>query len=153
MPINPYDRSELGPFVQLHLFSRSGLPPRDQHRALAVREWTLTDVKAFALDPEVHVRCFAARSPWALDADVQLVLAGDPGESVVQQLLGSIDPCLEAVEVILAGPHAEARRLLAGRNLCTELLLGLVEDADHEVRASALATLARRGVLEMEVAG
>jgi hypothetical protein len=152
MPVNPHHRSHRSPFVQLHLFSRTSVPLGDGRRDRACREWTLSDIKAFALDPELHVRCFAAQSPWAVDADVQLVLAVDPEEAVVMQLLQSLDPCLEAVEVILAGPHREARRMLAGRNLRTELLLGLVDDTDHEVRNRAMATLARRGVLDVEVA-
>lgn len=107
----------------------------------------LSDIKAFAIDPEVENRRMAALSPMATDADLQLTLASDPDEQVVLNLLDNVDPHREANLAILAGPHRRARRELARRNLTTATLLTIVDDADPVVRRSARETLEQRGVL------
>ena len=84
---------------------------------------SLTDVRAFAIDPHVEVRMRAAASRWNVDVRVQRVLASDDDEQVVLALLDHVDPYRDVVEVIIDGPHVAARRELAGRNLPTELLV------------------------------
>jgi hypothetical protein len=72
----------------------------------------VTDVLAYTIDPDVEVRLDAAASRWNWDRRVQLALAADPDERVVLALLDHVDPCREAVDLIAAGPHAEAHRVL-----------------------------------------
>jgi hypothetical protein len=109
--------------------------------------YSLADVKAFALDPEVGVRWLAARSNWNIDANLQLTLANDPDEAVVMALLSRVDPGPQACRAIFAGPHVNARRDLARRNLLTELLLELAEDPDDATRELAQVRLVTRGVV------
>ena len=77
---------------------------------------------------------------------VQQVLASDPDEQVVLNLLSQVDTHAEANHCILTGPHALARRELAGRNLATSSLLTLIDDPDEVVRTAARTTLERRGI-------
>ena len=112
----------------------------------------LRDVLALAQAPDAETRCAAAASRWNWDVRVQRLLAGDVDERVVLALLDATDPYVEACELIIDGPHVAARRVLAERNLRTELLQRLAVDRDAEARASARATLARRGVAGMEEA-
>ena len=112
-----------------------------------LEDWPLDQVRALALDPDVELREFAALSNWNWDIRLQRVLATDPEESVVLHLLRRVDPPLEILEAIFAGPHDTARRQLAGRNLPSEFLIGLLTDRDEQVRCSASATLYRRGVV------
>lgn len=110
--------------------------------------WNLIDVRALAIDPDVEMRRIAALSNWNCDIRLQRVLASDPDESVVVNMLTRIDPPLEVLCTIFAGPHVHARRLLAARNLPTSLLVQLADDCDDEVRRSVICTLRRRGVLD-----
>ena len=59
-------------------------------------------------------------------------------------LLDAVDVGVEACELIIAGPHVEARRVLAARNLRTELLERLAADADPQTAERAASTLAER---------
>jgi hypothetical protein len=106
----------------------------------------LSSLRAFALDPEVELRCAVARDPHNWDVGLQRVLATDPDERVVLTLLGQVDPAVEVTRLVIAGPHVEARRILAGRNLTTPSLLLLAEDDDAIARQRARATLTARGV-------
>ena len=108
--------------------------------------FSLTDVKAFALDPDVTVRRLAALSNWNLDANLQCTLCTDPDESVVLTLLSRIDPSVEMCDLIIAGPHVDARRDLARRNLMTDILQRLADDSDRITAEMARATLVSRGV-------
>ena len=110
--------------------------------------WDLIDVRALAIDPDPEVRRVAALSNWNWDIRLQRVLAHDPDELVVLNLLSRVDPPLEIVNVILAGPHRWARRVLAARNLPTSVLVQLLDDHDDVVRRSAITTLRRRKVLD-----
>jgi hypothetical protein len=108
--------------------------------------WALCDVKAFALDPEVRLRRLAALSRMTIDRDLQRTLAADPDERVVLAMLARVDPSIEANLLIIQGPHVEARRVLAERNLTTPSLLLLAFDDDHQARTSARHRLEARGV-------
>jgi hypothetical protein len=108
--------------------------------------WGLVDVRALAIDPDVELRRIAAQSNWNCDIRLQRVLACDPDETVVANLLRRVDPPLEVLQLIFAGPHTQARRTLAARNLPTSVLMQLTDDHDDEVRRSATCTLRRRGV-------
>jgi hypothetical protein len=77
----------------------------------------LTDALAYAIDPDVEVRLDATASRWNWDRRVQLALAADPDERVVLALLDHVDPCCEAVDLIVAGPHGAARQVLRERGL------------------------------------
>lgn len=110
--------------------------------------WALVDVRALAIDPDVEMRRIAALSNWNCDIRLQRVLASDPDESVVVNMLSRIDPPLEVLQTIFAGPHQHSRRLLATRNLPTSLLVQLTDDHDDEVRRLVICTLRRRGVLD-----
>ncbi len=105
---------------------------------------SLTDVRAFTIDPDVKVRIAAAASRWNWDLRVQLALAADDDERVVLALLDHVDPYREVCELIVEGPHVAARRMLAGRNLLTELLERLADDADPPTAEAARRTLAAR---------
>ncbi len=129
-------------YLQLWLFDASAYSGRGVEDPLA--GWTLPDVRAFAIDVELEIRLAAAASRWNVDARLQQVLAVDPDEEVVLALLDHVDPCVEAVERIVAGPHVAARRELARRNLRTELLERLARDADPVASGAARSTLARR---------
>jgi hypothetical protein len=108
--------------------------------------WSLTNVKALALDPEVRIRRLAALSNMNLDAGLQRTLCSDPDESVVLALLSRVDPTVEMVYLIAAGPHVAARRNVARQNLVTPLLELLAEDEDATTRELAGARLVIRGV-------
>jgi hypothetical protein len=132
--------------TQLRIFpsrTDSAADPFDESQQ---RSWTLRDVRAFAIDLDVEVRRLAALNPWVIDADLQRVLASDPDEQVVLNLLSQVDTHAEANHCILTGPHTIARRELAGRNLPTPSLLTLIDDPDEVVRAAARTTLERRGI-------
>lgn len=116
-----------------------------------LERWEFADVFALAFDPEDHVRRLAALSNWNWDIRLQRVLAVDPDESVVLNLLSRIDPPAEIANTILTGPHLEARRLLAARPLSSDTLRRLVDDEDECVRCAARRTLGSRGVLPVAV--
>lgn len=134
-------------FLQRRLFDPSTLTESTSKGEPQLREWPLRDIRALAIDLDVEMRRLAALSPWVIDRDLQTVLATDPDEEVVLNLLSKVDPHREANLHLLAGPHQRARRELARRNLTTETLLTVVDDADAVVRTAARATLERRGVL------
>ena len=106
---------------------------------------SLSDVKAFALDPDVAVRRLAALSDWNIDANLQRTLCTDPDESVVLTLLSRIDPSVEMCDLIIVGPHVDARRTIARRNLMADILRRLANDDDRITAEMARATLAARG--------
>jgi hypothetical protein len=133
--------------IQLRLFPQHTartVEPLDEPQ---LRNWSLRDIRALAIDIDVEIRRMAALSKWVVDSDLQLVLATDPDEQVVLNLLSQVDPHAEANHHILASPHTLARRELARRNLATASLLALVDDSDEVVRTAARTTLERRGVL------
>lgn len=105
---------------------------------------TLTDLRAFALDPDVAVRIAAASSRWNWDVRLQRVLATDADLRVVLALLEQTDPYVEVCELIIGGRHVEARRMLAEQNLRTELLELLCDDPDDLVVAAAQRRLDAR---------
>jgi hypothetical protein len=105
---------------------------------------SVTDVRAFAIDPDLQARLRAAASRWNWDLRVQLELAADEDERVVLALLDAVDPYREVVDVIIEGPHVAARRVLAGRNLLTVLLERLADDPDPVTAETARRTLATR---------
>ena len=72
---------------------------------------------------------------------------------IVLALLDHVDPYVEVCELIIAGRHVDARRELAGRNLRSELLERLAEDADPVTSAMAAAELARRAGRAVGVQG
>lgn len=130
--------------VQLRLFAPSDVDP---HVFVDDLEGcSLSDAKAFALDPDVGMRRLAALSNWNIDANLQRTLAADPDERVVMTLLSRVDPSVVMCDVIIEGPHVVARRDLARRNLRTEILVRLVGDVDATTSALAQARLAERGV-------
>jgi hypothetical protein len=130
--------------VQLRLFAPSEVTPD-----VFVDEldgYSLSDVKAFAIDPDLSMRRLAASSKWNIDANLQRTLCADPDEGVVMTLLSQVDPSMEMCDVIIDGPHVCARRDLARRNLRTEILARLAGDVDATTSALASARLAERGV-------
>lgn len=133
--------------IQLRIFPLHTAQAIESPEEPQLRDWSLRDIRALAIDIEVGVRRMAALSRWVVDADLQMVLATDPDEQVVLNLLSQVDPHAEAVHLILTGPHSAARRELARRNLPTSILLALVDDSDEAVRESARTTLERRGRL------
>ncbi|MDC3402441.1 hypothetical protein OAX95_00725 [bacterium] len=133
--------------IQRRLFPLRTACAAEQVTELQIRNWTLRDIRALAIDLDVEMRRMAALSPLVVDADLQRVLASDPDEQVVLNLLSQVDPHAEANHFILTGPHSLARRELAGRNLATSILLTLVDDSDEIVRTAARTTLERRGEL------
>jgi hypothetical protein len=130
------------PHVQLRFFAISEVDPHVYVDDLS--GMSLTNVKAFALDPDVQMRLLAARSRMNIDTGLQRILATDPDERVVLALLSSVDPGVEACELIIDGPHIHARRDLARRNLTSALLEPLAGDPDPLTRRLAQATLERR---------
>jgi hypothetical protein len=130
--------------IQLRLFALSEIDLHVYVDDLA--GMSLTDVKAFALDPDVQMRVLAARSRMNIDAGLQRILATDPDERVVLALLASVDPGMEACELIIDGPHVLARRDLARRSLVTSLLVKLAQDSDDQARCLAMEQLAARDV-------
>ena len=126
-------------YLQLRLFKLGDIDPYVFVDEL--EGWSLTNVKALALDPEVRIRELAALSNMNLDAGLQRTLCTDPAESVVLTLLSRVDPTVEMVHLIAAGPHIEARR-----NLMTPLLELLAEDNDTTTRELAQARLVTRGI-------
>jgi len=137
--------------LQLRLIQLADI---DEYRFVdPLQGWPLLDVRALALDPDVEVRRLAALSNLNWDIELQRVVATDPDEDVVMNLLARIDPPKEIVRLILDGPHTRARRELAQRNLTSETLMLLIDDHDHEVRTSARATLERRGVVLASMVG
>lgn len=139
-----------GGAIQLRRFPRTAVlkpKPIDEPQ---LRSWPLRDIRALAIDLDVEMRRMAALTGWAIDADIQRVLASDPDGQVVLNLLSQVDPHAEATHFILTGPHTAARRDLARRNLSTSTLLTLVDDHDEVVRSAARATLERHGVLAGE---
>lgn len=134
--------------LQLRLIALADVDPYRFEDPL--QGWSLTDVRALALDPEVTVRRVAALSVWNWDIRLQEVLASDPDETVVMNLLSRVDPSISSTRLILDGPHPEARRALARRNLVSEILFGLIHDTDQEVQWSARKTLVRRCLLAPE---
>jgi hypothetical protein len=131
-------------YLQLRLFKLGDIDPYVFVDEL--EGWSLTNVKALALDPEVRIRELAALSNMNLDAGLQRTLCTDPAESVVLTLLSRVDPTVEMVHLIAAGPHIEARRNVARRNLMTPLLELLAEDNDTTTRELAQARLVTRGI-------
>ena len=129
-------------WTQPHLLNPSSFVHKLPEDPLA--GWSLTDVRAMAIDPEPTSRYLAAQSRWNWDVRVQAVLATDPDSAVVMTLLNNVDPGVEACELIIGGPHVMARRELARRNLRTELLALMVKDTDDSVRTMVQATLERR---------
>ncbi|MDG1266722.1 MAG: hypothetical protein P8O03_10415 [Ilumatobacter sp.] len=107
--------------------------------------WSLTDIRALAMDPDPEVRQRATMSRWNWDNRVQVQFATDPEESVVLALLANADPGVDATIAIIEGPHVEAKRVLARRNLSSELLLLFLHSDDDIARQSATATLTTRG--------
>lgn len=132
--------------LQLRLFPLRDVPVTVVLDEPQLYQWGLRDIRALAIDLDVEMRRMVAQTRWVIDADLQNVLATDPDEQVVLNLLSVVDPHREAVQRIFAGPHREARRLLARRNLTTATLLTVVDDHDEAVRDAALATLMWRGV-------
>jgi hypothetical protein len=130
--------------IQLRLFALSEVDPRVHVDDLA--RMSLTDVKAFALDPDVQMRLLAARSRMNLDAGLQRILATDPDERVVLTFISSVDPGIEACELIIAGPHVRARQDLGRRNLTTDLLQLLASDSDPTTSGLARVRLIMRGI-------
>ncbi|CAE7842405.1 unnamed protein product, partial [Symbiodinium sp. KB8] len=133
--------------IQLRLFPLHTVGVVEPCDDPQIRHWSLPDIRALAIDLDVEMRRLAALSNWVVDADLQRVLATDPDEGVVLNLLSKVDPHAEANRLILTGPHTRARRELARRNLTTATLLPLIEDTDEVVRAAAHSTLERRGQL------
>jgi hypothetical protein len=131
-------------YLQLRLFKLGNIDPYVFVDEL--EGWSLTNVKALALDPDVKIRQLAALSKMNLDAGLQRTLCTDPDESVVLTLLSRIDPTVQMVHLIAAGPHIQARRNLARRNLMTPLLELLAEDNDATTRELAQARLVTRGI-------
>ena len=131
-------------YLQLRLFKLGDIDPYVFVDEL--EGWSLTNVQALALDPEVRIRELAALSNMNLDAGLQRTLCTDPAESVVLTLLSRVDPTVEMVHLIAAGPHIEARRNVARRNLMTPLLELLAEDNDTTTRELAQARLVTRGI-------
>ena len=131
-------------YVQLRLIQLADI---DTHVFVDELEgFSLTDVKAFALDPDVTIRRLAALSNWNIDANLQRTLCIDPDESVVLTLLSRIDPSVVMCDVIIGGRHVNARRDLARRNLTTDILLRLADDPDRMAAELARTTLAARGI-------
>ena len=131
-------------YLQLRLFKLGNIDPYVFVDEL--EGWSLTNVKALALDPDVKIRQLAALSNMNLDAGLQRTLCTDPAESVVLTLLSRIDPTVEMVHLIAAGPHVQARRNVARRNLTTPSLQLLAEDNDTTTRELAQARLVTRGI-------
>ena len=113
---------------------------------------SVTDVLAFAVDPDVETRLWAAASRWNCDPRVQRLLAADPDEGVVLALLDNVDPGEEAARLIIEGPHVAARRVLAASNLPTELLELLAADVDPVASETARRTLAGRRIARLAIA-
>ena len=128
--------------LQLWLFDASAFGGRPYEDPLA--GWSLSDVRAFAIDVDVELRLAATASRWNLDVRLQEVLASDPDERVVLALLDHVDPDLEVCRQLAHSPFVAVRRELAGRNLRTELLEVLAADADEITNSTARLALDRR---------
>jgi hypothetical protein len=131
--------------LQLRLFDLNDVDPYVFVDEL--EGWSLTDVRAFALDPERHIRVLAALSNYNIDVTLQAALASDPDEAVVLALLSRVDPSAEVNRLIISGPHVAAKRELARRNLTTATLQLLAVDDDPITRELAQARLVTRGVV------
>lgn len=119
-------------------------------RASMAQTCSLRQLRRMVNDPHIAVRAACAANPFVIDVDIQLALAGDAEAVVVHALLDHTDPYLDVCEVIIAGPHASARKRLAFRNLRTGLLERLAVDSHRAVATAAQATLAHRAGLRIK---
>lgn len=88
-------------------------------------------------DHDVRVRFSILSNPAVVDHRVQRTLADDPDPRVVVGLLNRISPSRETSLAVIAGPHVEARRVLAGMRLHRDVYCALSEDDDLVTRMIA----------------
>lgn len=106
-----------------------------EHPDVAVRS-ALAECGSLALlrlacvddDPAVRLAC--TFNPYAVDREVQCILARDRRPEIVEALIHNIDLGREAVEIIARGPHVGARHELAERALAPDLVDALLRDDD-----------------------
>lgn len=104
---------------------------------------SLALLRKAAIHPDPAVRYAATFNRYVVDVDVQNTLAGDIRHEIVEALIERVDLGREAIQIIIDGPHVDARLMLAQRRIGTELLAQLAEDEDIEVRDAATAALGR----------
>ncbi|MEI6404074.1 MAG: hypothetical protein WCP59_18015 [Actinomycetota bacterium] len=105
---------------------------------------SLAMLRRLVVHPDPYIRWVAAHNPFAIDADIQLVLAADPDPRVVTALVEAITLTVDACMVIAAGPHSEVKRTLAARPLGDDLLDLLAADRDRVTARCARGQLSQR---------
>lgn len=127
-----------------HLYEVMATHPSVEIRGATAAGCSLGLLRQFAADPDPYVRWSATKNRFAIDADVQEILAADPDGRVVLGLIHFLDPGVGAIRIIIASHHSDAKQILAGRGLRTELIQELAGDRDPTVRAIARRNLAHR---------
>ena len=101
---------------------------------------SLSALRLLVNNPSNAVRLACTSNLFAIDVDIQCALAGDTNPEIVIALLHQVDLCLDAVEVVIAGPHSSAQRALAGRrNMPAELVRRLLTSTGSRRRTRVAA--------------
>ena len=117
-PLSPEERAWKRQYLEL----LTGHPRIETRIGLAAHG-SLQLARSMVHDRSKRVRQAIAFNPFIGDLDLQLALANDKELDVVLALIDATDPWLETCQVILTGPHLEARReLIERKNLRPEAL-------------------------------
>ena len=108
--------------------------PDPMVRAHLAARCTLRQLLAFVHDDHLAVRLSCVDNPFVVDRDVQVALCADPEPAVVDALLYSVEPCIDACRVLLARPEPRFRQLLVSARRSHTILTVLSHDEDPRVR-------------------
>lgn len=121
--------------------------PHPDARWVLARTGPLGLLRALVHDRDPQVRFGVLDNPYVVDAGIQAVLAADPEPEIVVGLLQRISPTAEVCRIVMEGPHAEARRVLARLRIGSARLKTLAQDPDLITRCIARSRLDVRGEL------
>lgn len=113
-------------------------------RAQLAERCSLRQLRRLVTDEHVSVRLLSVTNPFAIDLDIQLMLAEDPDELVVHAFLDRHTPYRETVLKLIKCEHTSVRYRLASTNLANDLLSQIAHDHDSSVAKVARFTLANR---------
>ena len=115
--------------------------PDPMVRAHLAARCTLRQLLAFVHDDHLAVRLSCLDNPFIIDRDVQVALCADPEPAVVDALLDSVEPCIDACRVLLSRPEPKIRAHLISHRRNRVLLTALSHDEDPEVRDRAIEAI------------
>jgi len=115
--------------------------PDPMVRSRLAARCTLRQLLAFVHDDHLAVRLSCIDNPFIIDRDVQVALCEDPDPTVVDALLDSVEPCIEACRVLLGRPEPKIRARLISHRRNRALLTALSHDENPDIRDRAVRAI------------